>query len=754
MRPRSLPIPILLLLITHVSHAQCGYGATLITNKNNCIGSSLIVKSSHALQKIIWYKDSTIISVVTGTNSFNPKPKTVAGGHGVGAGTNQFMPGAVFVDTAGNIYIADENDHRVLKWAPGAGAGTVVAGGHGAGSAADQLNYPMGVFVDPAGNIYVGDALNNRVQKWAPGASAGVTVAGGNGAGGAANQLRYPMGVYVACNGDLYVADNQNYRIQKWAPGASTGVTVAGGNGTGSDDDQLTGPVCVGFDGAGNLYIDCLGYGGISKWAPGATSGVSLMPGTSYSEPWGMVVTKSGDIYAAPNVSGDVTLWAHGGNSWQTILTTGLPAGSNYSSPYVNGLWMDVRGNIYLGEVDRQSVLEFERQTIIDSSFTPSSPGRYSAMVIDLNDDTTTTQPIVINSPFSGPPPSISVTATATNVAVCMPVTFTATPVNPGVVVDYQWQVTGVDVGGDSLQYTNDLFANGDKVYCIMTTDTGCSATRITDTSNSITLSVDPQGHATVGITASDTAVCIGTPITFNATPANASASPVFQWLANGKTVGDNAATWIDSNTVGAQAVYCLITSDASCGLAKSNTIPVTVYPLPIVAPDQVFDIPYGKSMVLDPKITGSIATYDWTPATGLSDTTVRNPTADPTATITYTLAVTSFGGCKASGPITVNIYTPLGLPNAFSPNGDGHNDVLYVLGGPTGSLVKEFAVFNRWGQCVFQVHDAPPGDPAFGWKGYIHGSPAPPDTYIYMVVMQYAGGPRQVYKGTVILIR
>lgn len=752
-------LPILLLLVTQYSHAQysdaqCGYGATLLTNKDNCIGSSIIVKSSHALKKIIWYKDGAIVGTVIGTNSFDPKPKTVAGGHGVGTNANQVWPSAVFVDTAGNIYLTDTYNHRVQKWAPGAAAGITVAGGNGAGSAADQFNFPMGLFVDHDGNTYIGDQNNNRVQKWSPGASQGITVAGGNGQGNGAGQLAEPAGVFVTCNGDIYIADYGNYRVQKWPAGASQGITLAGGNPASTGPDELVHPYTLAFDGAGILYIDCTGYLGIRVLPPGASSPTAIGPTINGSEPFGMVVTKAGDIYAIVQTLDEVLLWPHGGTSWQTILHTGLPVGAQYSSTTLSGLCMDVRGNLYIGDIDRYSVLEFQRHTIIDSAFTPSASGKYSAMVIDLNDDTTTTQPIIINSPFTGPPPSISITATATNIAVCTPVTFSATPVNPGPDPTYQWQVSGVDVGDGSLQYNNNIFADNDRVYCIMTTDTGCSATRITDTSNIITLSVDPQGHATVSITASDTAVCIGTPITFDATVSNGSASPVFEWLANGATVGDGSSTWVDSNTVGPQAVYCLITSDASCGLAKSNTIPVTIYPLPVVAPNQVFNIPYGKSMQLDPAITGSIQTYNWSPAIGLSDTTVRNPIADPTTSITYTLSVTSYGGCKTSGPITVDIYTPLGLPNAFSPNGDGHNDVLYVLGGPTGSLVKEFAIFNRWGQCLFKVHDAPPGDPAFGWKGFINGSPAPPETYIYMVVMKYAGGARQVYKGTVILVR
>lgn len=67
--------------------------------------------------------------------------------------------------------------------------GTTVAGGNGIGNAANQFNYPTGIFVDAFGNLYVADEANYRIQKFAPGNPNGVTVAGGNGQGSAANQL-------------------------------------------------------------------------------------------------------------------------------------------------------------------------------------------------------------------------------------------------------------------------------------------------------------------------------------------------------------------------------------------------------------------------------------------------------------------------------------------------------------------------------------------------------------------------------------
>jgi len=743
-------LSILFLLAGYYGRTQCGYSARLLTSNNYCVGSSLIVTSLHAFQKILWYQDGTLVKTVTGTNSFETTSKRVAGGEGTDvAGSGQFTITGLFVDSIDDIYLSDAYHQSVQKWTPGASAGLTVAGGNGAGSNANQLNSPIGLYVDNQGNIYIADDYNARIQKWAPGASAGVTVAGGGIRGTASDQLLDPQGVYVDCSGDIYIADGRSDQVKKWAAGAASGVVVAGQNSNGSLADQIDNAHNVGLDRAGNLYVNSTGPDAMTEWAPGATTGVFM---GDVGDIEGMYVDRAGDVYIIANSSDEVQQWISG--SWQTILNTGWKPNDSFIAPGYPCIFIDVKGNLFLGDQEKEAVEEFTRNVLIDSSFIPTAAGIYSATVVDLNGDSASTPPIVINTPFSGPTPSIQISATATSVDLCQPVTFTATTTNPGIAPSLQWQVSGVNVGGDSLQYSNNLFGNGDRIVCILQTDTGCSEIFFTETSNVITLSVDAQNYTTVSIVASDTAVCAGTPVTFTATLINGNGPPGFQWLVNGASIPDSASTYVDTSTSATQVIYCLINSNDACGLAKSNSIPIAIFALPTITPDQTFNIPYGKSLQLEPTITGDISNYTWTPATGLSDSTVRDPIAQPSATTIYTLSVATPGGCKASGQITVDVYTPLSIPNAFTPNGDGRNDLFYVLGGPTGSLVQDFAVFNRTGTEVFHVHDVAPGDPTFAWDGRFHGSPIQAGAYVYMVVMQFDGGGRQLYKGTVIVIR
>jgi gliding motility-associated-like protein len=367
-----------------------------------------------------------------------------------------------------------------------------------------------------------------------------------------------------------------------------------------------------------------------------------------------------------------------------------------------------------------------------------------------MNGAMVTTNTLYIHPP-PAVPPSISITATATHIDICTPVTFAAMAMNAGANPTYQWQVSGVNVGTDSPVYSNNIFANGDQVICILHSDSNCKAG---DTSNVITLNVDPQGYATVTIADSPAIICQGVTEAFVTTVINGSNTPVFEWLVNGMPTSDISNVYRSDTLTSGDVVYCLITSDASCGLAKSNNIPVTVYPSPSVTAGQVFNIPYGQALQLNPVISGDIVSYNWSPGAGLSDSTIADPVADPRYSTTYTLQVVAPGGCKAPGEVTVYVYTPLTLPNAFTPNGDGRNDIFYVLGGPEGSVVKNLSIFDRWGQEVFQVHGGAPGDPAFGWNGRYRGNPAPVGVYVYEVVMGYPGGKVQTYKGTVVLVR
>ena len=208
------------------------------------------------------------ITTVAGTETFG-----FSGDGGPAANAELFYPSGVAVDTAGNLFIADVENHRI-RMVDAAGTITTVAGTGAGGFSGDggpatnaQLTYPSGVAVDTAGDLFVGDTGNNRIRM-VDAAGTVTTVAGtgtfgfsGDGGPAASAQLSGPSGVAVDRAGNLFIADHDNNRIRK-VDSAGTISTVAGNGGGGFSGDggpaasaQLAGPSGVVVDLAGNLFI-------------------------------------------------------------------------------------------------------------------------------------------------------------------------------------------------------------------------------------------------------------------------------------------------------------------------------------------------------------------------------------------------------------------------------------------------------------------------------------------------------------------
>ena len=146
------------------------------------------------------------------------------GYNGAGGASNQLNgPQGIAVDTTinvGYVYIANANQHTVVQWVPGASTGTVVAGTNGvSGNNNSTMFYPVAVKIDPLGNLFVVDNNNHRVQlycRYPSVLSYGRTIAGTGVLGSTPVTLNYPSGIALDKDLNLYVADTSNHRIQKF----------------------------------------------------------------------------------------------------------------------------------------------------------------------------------------------------------------------------------------------------------------------------------------------------------------------------------------------------------------------------------------------------------------------------------------------------------------------------------------------------------------------------------------------------------
>ena len=201
--------------------------------------------------------------------------------------------------------------------------------------------------------------------------------------------------------------------------------------------------------------------------------------------------------------------------------------------------------------------------------------------------------------------------------------------------------------------------------------------------------------------------------------------------------------------------VYSLVVTDANgCKNLKPATVRVYVRPPYEVFAGDDTSVMVGQSVpLLAVDVQGvGFNQYVWTPAAGLSAATISDPTASfsEVGTYTYVVNATAPDGCGGSDSVTIKVYAvaDIFVPNAFTPNNDGHNDLLRAIPVSIRDF-KYLTIFNRWGQQVFTTTN-----PGVGWDGSFNGQQMPAGTYVWMVGgVDYSG--RVVEKrGTVILIR
>jgi gliding motility-associated-like protein len=146
-----------------------------------------------------------------------------------------------------------------------------------------------------------------------------------------------------------------------------------------------------------------------------------------------------------------------------------------------------------------------------------------------------------------------------------------------------------------------------------------------------------------------------------------------------------------------------------------------------------------GSRFLLNPIVASgdSIKSISWQPPLNLSCSNCLFPQVTALRNSSYELTVVSQSNCisKAQQQITVRQSSFIYVPNAFSPNGDGQNDRLIVFANPNRvKQIRRFALFNRWGNLVFEKFNFPPNDESSSWDGIINGKSVSNDVFTYFV--------------------
>jgi gliding motility-associated-like protein len=223
----------------------------------------------------------------------------------------------------------------------------------------------------------------------------------------------------------------------------------------------------------------------------------------------------------------------------------------------------------------------------------------------------------------------------------------------------------------------------------------------------------------------------------------------------------DYTTAWTPTNNIGNTStsstnffglgdyVYTVTASTIYPACTATDTEAIHSYP-PVTLTNLTASqtIPWGSTIQLN--ADGAVY-YNWAPSNGtLSNPNINDPVAAPIDSVTkYTVYGMSLYGCLDSASLTISMGTMTQfVPSAFTPNGDGLNDVFRIVNTTFQKLV-DFRVFNRWGQQVFQTSNR-----EMGWDGTFNGVPQDMGVYSYEITIGLVDGTNKTYKGTVTLIR
>ncbi|MEM7105091.1 MAG: gliding motility-associated C-terminal domain-containing protein [Bacteroidota bacterium] len=369
-----------------------------------------------------------------------------------------------------------------------------------------------------------------------------------------------------------------------------------------------------------------------------------------------------------------------------------------------------------------------------NSTVNSLSAGVYQVQVTDANGCTSVPVSITVNEPLD-------------------PVMVSLTGNDPGCFGGDDGLVTVEPMGGvPSYSYS---WNSGDVGPSVLNASAGSYTVTVTDANGCIaigTLALD-QPDAVVAELSSDPAICFD--------DANGSITVDTVYGGTGPYIysidGNNFQTDSIFSGLGASNYTVTVQDINGCEVASSIIVDEPAELTVTLGEDQT--VVLGDSTQLMANVNrpfGEPLTYVWETNPFLGCLDCPDPVVRPIESFNYVLQVIDTLGCSGTDDVFIEVdkNRDVYIPNAFSPNNDGINDVFTIYSGISVSQIRRFLVYDRWGEVVWDASNFPPNTPIFGWNGTLKGKTLNPGVFVFYAEVEFIDGIIIPYKGDVTLVR